>query len=198
MLWRLTWLLENIKTYYLKKKSRHYLYKIDISRGIHCIVFKEYTMTQTSVQFSSVTQSYLTLRPHGLQHARPSCPSTPPGVYSNSCPLSQWCHPTPSSCHPLLRPPSIFPSVTVFENESALRIRWPKYWHFSFSISLSNEYSGLISFRMDWFDLLAVQGTFKSILQHHSPKASILWRSAFFIAQLSHPILDYWKNHSFD
>ena len=97
MLWRLTWLLENIKTYYLKKKSRHYLYKIDISRGIHCIVFKEYTMTQTSVQFSSVTQSYLTLRPHGLQHARPPCPSPTPGACSNSCPSNQWCHPTISS-----------------------------------------------------------------------------------------------------
>ena len=91
-------------------------------------------------------------------------------------------------CHPLLLLPSIFPSIRVFSNESALHIRWPKYWSFSFSISLSNEYSGLISFRMDWFDLLAVQGTLKS-LQHHSPKASILRRSAFFIVQLSHPYM---------
>ena len=90
-------------------------------------------------------------------------------------------------CHPLLLPPSIFPSIRVFSNESAFHIRWPKYWSFSFNISPSNEYSGLISFRMDWFDLLAVQGTLKSLLQHHSSKASILPCSAFFIVQLSHP-----------
>ena len=89
-------------------------------------------------------------------------------------------------CHPLLLP-SIFPSIRAFSNESALRIRWPKYWSFSFNISPSNEHPGLISFRMDWLDLLAVQGTLKSLLQHHSSKASILQRSAFFIVQLSHP-----------
>ena len=89
-------------------------------------------------------------------------------------------------CHPLLLPPSIFPSFRVFSNESALPIRWPKYWSFSFSISPYNEYPGLISFRMDWFDLLAVQGTLKSLLQHHSSKASILRCSAFFMVQLSH------------
>ena len=89
-------------------------------------------------------------------------------------------------CRPLLLPPSIFPSIRVFYNESVLRIRWPKYWSFSFSISPSNEYSGLISFRMDWLDLLAVQGTLKSLLQHHSSKAAILQRSAFFIVQLSY------------
>ena len=98
--------------------------------------------------------------------------------------------------HPLLLPLSTFPSITVFSNESVLRIRWPKYWSFSFSISPSNEYSGLISFSMDWLDLLAVQGTLKSLLQHHSSKASILCYSAFFIVQLSHPC--YRKNHSFD
>ena len=92
-------------------------------------------------------------------------------------------------CHPLLLPPSIFPSIRVFSNESALRIRWPKYWSFSFSISPSNEYSGLISFRMDWLDLLAVQGTLKSLLQHHSSKESTLRCSAFFIVQLSHPYM---------
>ena len=92
-------------------------------------------------------------------------------------------------CHPLLFLPSIFPSIQVFSNESVLRIRWPKYWSFNFSISPSNEYSGLISFSMDWLDLLAVQGTLKSLLQHHSSKASILWRSAFFIVQLSHPYM---------
>ena len=110
----------------------------------------------SSVQFSHSIVSD-SLRPHGLQHARPPCPSPTPGVYSDSCPLSRWCHPTISSSHhPLLLLPSIFPSIRVFSNESALRIRWPKYWSFSFSISLSNEHSGLISFRMDWLDLLAV------------------------------------------
>ena len=91
-------------------------------------------------------------------------------------------------CHPLLLPP-IFHSIRVFSNESALYIGWPKYWSFSFSISPSNEYSGLLSFRIDWFDLLAVQGTLKSFLQHHSLKASILWHSNFFIVQLSHPYM---------
>ena len=92
-------------------------------------------------------------------------------------------------CHPLLLPPSIFPSIKVFSSESALHIMWPKYWTFSFNISPSNEYSGLISFRMDWLDLLVVQGTLKSLLQHHSSKASTLWHSAFFIVQLSHPYM---------
>ena len=134
------------------------------------------------------------LQPHGLQHARPSSPSPTPGVYSNSCSLSRWCHPAISSyvVRPLLLPLSIFPSIRVFSNESALRNRWPN----SFTISPFNEYSGLISFRMDWLDLLAVQRTLKSLLQHHSSKASILQRSAFFIVQLS--LHDYWKNHSLD
>ena len=92
-------------------------------------------------------------------------------------------------CHPLLLTPSIFPSIRVFSNESVLCIRWPDYWSFSFSISPSNEYSGLISFTMDWLDLLAVQGTLKSLLLHHSSKASILWHSAFFTVQLSHPYM---------
>ena len=100
-------------------------------------------------------------------------------------------------CHPLLLLPSIFASIRVFSNESVLCIRWPKCWSFSFSISPSNEYSGLISFRMDWLDLLAIQGTLKSPLQHHSSKASILQGSVFFIVQLQ-SIHDYWKNHSFD
>ena len=91
-------------------------------------------------------------------------------------------------CHPLLLP-SIFPSIRVFSNESGLHIRWSKYWSFSFSISPSNEYSGLISFRMDWLDLLEVQGTLKSLLQHHNSKASILWHSVFFMVQLSHPCM---------
>ena len=92
-------------------------------------------------------------------------------------------------CHPLLLPPLIIPSIRVFSNESVLHIRWPKYWRFSFNISPSNKYSGLISFRMDWLDLLAAQGTLKTLLQHYSSTASILWLSAFFIAQLSHPYM---------
>ena len=100
-------------------------------------------------------------------------------------------------CCPRLLLPSIFPSIRVFSNESVRHIRWPKYWSFSFSISPSYKYSGLISFRMDWLDLLAVQGTLKSLLQHHSSKASIFWSSAFFMIQLT-SIHDYWKNHSFD
>ena len=100
-------------------------------------------------------------------------------------------------CRPLLLLPSIFPSIRVFSNESALCIRWPKYWSFSFNISPSNEHPGLISFRMDWLDLLAVQGTLKSLLQHYSSKTSILRCSAFFIVQLT-SIHDYWKNHSLD
>ena len=100
-------------------------------------------------------------------------------------------------CHPLFLLPSICPSIRIFSNESVL-IKWPKYWSFSFSISPSNEYSGLISFRIDWFELLAVQETLKSLLQHHNSKASILWCSAFFIVQLSHPYMTTGKNHSFD
>ena len=101
-------------------------------------------------------------------------------------------------CHPLLLLPSIFPSIRVFSKKSVLLIRWPKYWSFSFSISPSNEYSGLISFRIDWFELLAVQGTLKSFLQHHSSKASIHWCSTFFIVQLSHSYMTTEKNRSFD
>ena len=138
-----------------------------------------------SPSVSSVTQLCLTLWPHGLQHARLPYPLPIGRAYSNSCPLSRWCHPTISSCHPFLLPPSIFPCIRVFSNESVPRIRWPKYWSFSFTISTSSDYSGPISFRMDWLDLLAVQGTLKSLLQHHSSK-EILQCSAFFIVQLSH------------
>ena len=146
-------------------------------------IFKLYIC---SVQFSGSVVSN-SLQPHGLQHTMPPCPSPTSRACSNSCPSSQWCHPTISSSPPVLLLPSVFLSIRVFSNESVLHIRWPKYWSFSFSISPSNEYSGLISFRMDWLDLLAVQGTLKSLLQHHSSKASILWCSAFFIVQLSHP-----------
>ena len=100
-------------------------------------------------------------------------------------------------CRPLLLLPSIFPSIRVFSNESALLIRWPKYWSFSFNISPCSGHPGLV-FRMDWLDLLAVQGTHKSLLQHHSSKASVCSLSAFFMAQLSHPLHDYWKKQSFD
>ena len=137
-------------------------------------------------QFSRLIMSDL-LRPYGRQHARLPCPSPTPRACSNSCPLSPWCHPTiSSSVYPLLLPPSVFPSIRVFFKESILCIRWPKYWNFSFSISPSSEYSGLISFRVDWLYLLAVQGTLKRLLQHHSSKASILHCSVFFMVQLSH------------
>ena len=127
------------------------------------------------------------LRLHEPQHTRPPCPSNSgvklmsveSVISSNHLIL----------CHPLLLQPSIFPRIRVFSSESVLQIRWPKYWSFSFSISPSNEHPELISFRMDWLGLLAVQGTLKSLLQHHSSKASILWCSAFFIVQLSHPYM---------
>ena len=130
-----------------------------------------------SVQFSRSVVSD-SVRPHEPQHTRPPCPSSTPGVHPNPCLSSRWCHPTISSS---AIPSSFCPQslhIRVFSNESALRIRWPKYWSFSFDISPSNEHSGLISFRMDWLDLLSVQGTLKSLLQHHSSKASILWCSA--------------------
>ena len=129
------------------------------------------------------------LRPHESPHARPPCPSPTPGVHSNSHPSSRWCHPAiSSSVVPLFLLPPIPPSIRVFSNESTLRMRWPKYCSFSFSIIPSKEVPGLI-FRMDWLDLLAVQETLKSLLQHHSSKASILQHSAFFIVQLSHPYM---------
>ena len=129
----------------------------------------------------SVTQSCPTLWPHGLQHTRLLCFSVLPGVCSNSHPLSQWCHPTiSSSLSPFSSCPQSFPASGAL-NESTLCIRWSKYWSFSFSISPSNEYSVLISFKIDWFDLLVVQGTLKSFLQHCNWKASILQCSAFFM-----------------
>ena len=139
----------------------------------------------SSVQFScSVASS--SLWPHESQHARPPCSSPNPGVHSDSCPLSQWCHPAiSSSVIPFSSCPQSLPA-SVFSNESTLHMRWSKYWSFSFSIIPSKEHPGLISFRMDWLYLLAVQGTLKSLLQHHSSKASIIWCSAFFTVQLSH------------
>ena len=144
-------------------------------------------------QFSCSVMSD-SLRPHESQHARPPCPSPTPGVHSDSRPLSQV---MPSShlilCRPLFLLSPISPRIRVFSNESAVHMRWPKYWSFNFSISPSNEHPGLISFRMDWLDLLAVQGTLKSLLQHDSSKASILWRSAFFTVHLSHPYMTIGK-----
>ena len=126
------------------------------------------------------------LRPHGLQHARPPCLSPAPRVYSNLCPSVM-----PSNhlilCRPLLLLLSVFPSIMFFSNESVLCILWSNYWSCSFSISPANEYSGLISFKIYWFDLLAVQETLKSLLQYHSSKASLLQLPAFFMVQLSHP-----------
>ena len=137
------------------------------------------TRIMASSPISSVTQSD-SLRPHELQHARLPCPSPTPGVHSDSSPSSQWCHPAiSSSVVPFASCPQSLPAVS--SNESILCMRWPKYWRFSFSIIPSKEIPGLISFRMDWLDLLAVQGTLKSLLQHHSSKASILQHSAFFI-----------------
>ena len=147
------------------------------------------TEEQRSVQFSHSVMSD-SLWPHGLQYARPPCPSTTPGVYSNSYPLSRWCHPTiSSSAIHFSSCLQSFPESGSFLMSQFFPSGVEKYWSFSFSISPSNEYSGLISFRMDWFDPLAVQGTLKRLLQHHSSKASILWYSAFFIVQLSHPYM---------
>ena len=160
------------------------LYKISL--GISLLVLSSISLFNFLLV---VVQSVISnsLWPHGLQHARLPCPSPSPRVCSNSCPLSWWCHPaisfTATPPHP--PPPLIFPIIRVFFNELAFCIRWPKYC--SFSTSPCNEYSGLISFRMDWFDLFAVLGTLKSPLQHHGLKALILWHSAFFMVQFSHP-----------
>ena len=132
-----------------------------------------------SVQFSCSVMSD-SLQSHEPQHARPPCPSPTPRVHTNPCPLSQWCHQTISaSAIPFSSCPQSSPASGVFSNESALRIKWPKYW--SISISPSNEHPGLIFFRMYWLDLLAVQGTSKSLLQYHSSKASIFWHPAFVV-----------------
>ena len=150
-------------------------------------------------QFSQFSRSVVSdsLRPHESQHARSPCPSPTPGVYQDSSPSSQWCHPIiSSSVIPFSSCPQSLPASGFFFNESALHMRWPKYWSFSFSISPSNEPPGLISFRMDWLALLAVQGTLKSLLQHHSSKATILQCSAFFIVQLSYPYMTTGKTRA--
>ena len=143
----------------------------------------------SAVHFSHLVMSN-SLWPHGLQHARLACPSSTPAVYSNSCPLRRWCHPTiSSSVIPLSSHLQSCPASGSFPVSQLFRSGGPKYWSFSFSISPSNEYSGLISFRIDCFDLLAVQRTLKSLLQHHSSKVSILRCSVFFIVRLSHPYM---------
>ena len=144
-----------------------------------------YSLFAFLTSISSVTQSYpMNCSMPGLpvHHQLPSPPK--PMSIESVMPSNHLI-----LCHPLLLLPSIFPSIRVFSNESALHIKWPKYWSFSFNISPSNEHPGLVSFRMDWLDPLAVQGTLRSLLQHHSSKASILWCSAFFIVQLSHPYM---------
>ena len=140
------------------------------------------------IQFSCSVMSY-SLRPHGLQHARLPCSSPTPWACSNSCPLSRWCDPTISSSVISSSCLQSFPASGSFQMSQFFRIRQLKYWSFSFSISPSNAYSGLISFRINWFDLPIAQGTLKSLLQHHSSKASILWQSDFFMVQLSHPYM---------
>ena len=149
----------------------------------HCMFSQQWI--KLSDQIRSVTQSCPTLQPYESQHARPPCPSPTPWVYPNSCPSGRWCHPAISSSS------SPSPPVSIPSQHQSL-FQWissshkPKYWSFSFSISPSKEHRGLISFRMDWLDLLAVQGTLKSLLQHHNSKASILRCSAVFTVQLSH------------
>ena len=145
-------------------------------------------MRDESVQFSHSVVSD-SLRPRELQHARLPCPSASSRACSNSCPSNHLI-----LCRPLLLPPSVFPSIRVFSNDSVLRIWWPKYWSFRFNISPSNEYPGLVSFRMDLLDLLAIQETLKSLLQHHISKGSILQCSVFVMVQLSHPYMTTGKN----
>ena len=159
--------------------------------------FQDYTLYK--VQFNSV-QSLSHVRlfatPWTAAH-QDSCPSPTPGVHPNPCPLSRWYHPAISlAVVPFSSCPQSSPASGSFQM-SQLCMRWPKYWSFSFNISPFSEHPGLISFRMDWLDLFAVQGTLKSLLQHHSSKAWF-WCSAFFIVQLWHPLHDHWKNHSLD
>ena len=152
----------------------------------------KFTKMHCSVQSLSHVQLFAT---YELQHARSPSPSPTPRVYPKSCPLNRWCHPTISSfVIPFSSCPQSFPALGSYD--SGLRTRWPKFWSFSFNITPSNEHLGLISFRMDWLDLLAVQGTRKSLLQHHSSKASIFQHLAFFTVQISHPYMTTGKTIS--
>ena len=190
-----------------QENFKHKISPLTIDCSALCIVDVHLCMDQTSqtsrnasVQFSSVQSLsclHLFATPWSAAHQAPRSITNSWSLHK----LMSIKSVMPSNhlifCCPLLLPTSIFPSFRVFSNESVLHIMWPKYWSFSLNISPSNEYSGLISFRMDWLDLLAVQGTFKSLFQHHSSTASILWRSASFSPTLT-SIHDYWKNHSLD
>ena len=159
--------LPKIRAERKKEEKRNWCFWEPINVRLKHKMFLIYYVSSSSVQFSCSVMSD-SLGPHEPQHTRPPCPSPTPRVYPNPCPLSQWCHPT---IHPLSSPsPSALnlSQQQVFSNESALHIMWSKYWSFSFNISPSNEHPGLISFMMNWLDLLAVQGTLKSLLQHHS------------------------------
>ena len=164
-------------------------------KKMYRLMKKMLNFVNCSVQFSCSVMSD-SLRPHELQHTRPPCPSPTPRVYSNPCPSSRWCHPAiSSSVVPFSSCPQSLPAIRVFSNESTLRMRWPKYWSFSFGISPSNEHPWLISFRMDWLDLLEVQGTLESsptpqFKSTHSSMISFLYSSTLT------SIHDHWKNHS--
>ena len=151
----------------------------------------------SSVQFSRSVVSD-SLRPRGLQHARLPCPLPTPKTHLNSCPSSQWCHPTISSSVVPFSCLQSFQHQGLFKWANSSHLWWPKYWSFCFSIIPFKEHPGLISFRMDWLVLLAVQGTLKSLLQHHSSKASMLHTPTFLHSPTLTSIHDYWKNHSFD
>ena len=167
---------------------------------VHGLFHEQYQQWRwfSSVQFSCSVGSD-SLWPHESLHARPPCPSPTPGVYPNSCPLSRWCHPTiSSSVIPFSSCPQSFPASGSFQMSQFFTSGGQSIKSFSFNISPSSEHPGLISFRMDWLDLLAVQGTLKSLLQHHHSKASIFWCSAFFIVQLSQPYVTTGNTTSFD
>ena len=188
--------IKSITTLHMLWKSKEFIRQLLMTSDLNFIwktfldcdwaqKFKTVWVREGSVQFSRSVMSD-SLQPHGLQHTRPPCPSPTPGVHPNS---RHWVGDGIQPSHLLSSPsplPSIFPRIRVFSNESVFHIRWPKYWSFTFNISPSNEHPGLISFMMDWLDLLAVQGTLKSLLQYHSSKASILQCSAFFMVQISH------------
>ena len=187
---------DNLKPKKCKENNKHHsiaiiwqlVTKLGLNLGIFMLAMNTFhhTTSFSSVQFShsGVSDSW---QPHELQHTRPPCPSPTPRVHSLTSTESVVLSSHLIICRPLLLLPPILPSIRVFSNESTLRIRWPKYWSFSFSIIPPKEHPGLISFKVDWLDFLAVQGTLKSLLQHHSSNASILRRSAFFTVQLSHP-----------
>ena len=180
-------ILEQVATSYLRG-----LYRPGMEFMSLALAGRFLTTVPSGIQFSLVTQSCLTLWTHGLSQARIPCPSPTPGACSNSCPSSQWCHPTiSSSVVPFSSHLQSFPASGSFQMNQFFT-SWPKYWTFSFSISPSNEYSRLISFRIDWFDLLAVQGTIKSLLQHHNSKASVLQCWELMLSNWSNSHIHMW------